>query len=69
MTTSIELEDLAQKREQRRAEAEQHFDSDDQQTEHDEVQNATIAAWAWATAVMYVLLYFNSLAGADSGTV
>lgn len=58
MTTSIELEDLAQKREQRRAEAEQHFDSDDQQTEHDEVQNATIAAWAWATAVMYVLVYY-----------
>lgn len=69
MTTSIELEDLAQKREQRRAEAEQHFDSDDQRSEHDEVQNATIAAWAWATAVMYVLVYCISLAGADSGTV
>ena len=53
MTTSIELDNLAEKREERRIEAEKlaQENSNDEEPQN-EVQNATIAAWAWTTASM-----------------
>ena len=53
MTTSIELDNLAEKREERRIEAEKlaQENSNDEEPQN-EAQNATIAAWAWTTASM-----------------
>lgn len=57
MANDIELDDLAAKRRQRQDETQHETPSSDAHHAHD----GSVAAWAWASASLYVLLPPSSL--------